>query len=420
MQIMMETLFHKKKVLGACVIVLLLILGIASCYNTFDKDINLIPGTINTDDISHQQSLIESEKNMIDSSMTIGGRVGDSAPELMGITNWINSNQITMDQLKGRVVLIDFWTYSCVNCIRTIPYLKEWFERYKDEDLVIIGIHAPEFEFEKLAENVSKFTNLHGIGWPIAQDNNMKTWDAYDNMYWPAKYLIDKDGVIRYRHFGEGNYAQTEIAIQELLSEITPAGQEIPVQLPSDPELDISFRNRMFGKVTREIYSGHNRNFNAVIFGNQPYVIQPEYYENVGKNNYFQEPEVLLSDQLYLNGNWIVRDESIAHGKTVADLNDYLSLKYSAKTVNVVVASESNRPRKIFVTMGGKYLTEENSGLDVVIDGDGHSFVIVKSARLYEVVDNSRYQEDQILRLRMRDEGIHVYAFTFGVYEDGP
>jgi len=416
----METLFHKKKVLGACVIVLLLILGIASCYNTFDKDISLFPRAINTDDISHQQSLIESEKKMIDSSMTIGGRVGDLAPELRGITNWINSNQITMDQLKGRVVLIDFWTYSCVNCIRTIPYLKEWFERYKDEDLVIIGIHAPEFEFEKLAENVSKFTNLHGIGWPIAQDNNMKTWDAYDNMYWPAKYLIDKDGVIRYRHFGEGNYAQTEIAIQELLSEITPAGQEIPVQLPSDPELDISFRNRMFGKVTREIYSGHNRNFNAVIFGNQPYVIQPEYYENVGKNNYFQEPEVLLSDQLYLNGNWIVRDESIAHGKTVADLNDYLSLKYSAKTVNVVVASESNRPRKIFVTMGGKYLTEENSGLDVVIDGDGYSFVIVKSARLYEVVDNSRYQEDQILRLRMRDEGIHVYAFTFGVYEDGP
>ena len=417
---MMETWFHKKKVLAVCAVALLPILGIASCYNTFDKDIGPLSRTINTDGMSHQQSVTESEKTTIDPSMTIGGRVGDLAPELRGITNWINSNQITMDQLKGQVVLIDFWTYTCVNCIRTIPYLKEWFERYKDQDLVIIGLHAPEFEFEKLSANVSKFTNLHGIGWPIAQDNDMKTWDAYDNMYWPAKYLIDKDGVIRYRHFGEGNYAETEIAIQELLSEITPADDDIPAQLPSDPDLDISFRNRMFGQVTREIYSGHNRNSNAVIFGNQPYVIQPEYYENVGENNYFQEPEVLLSDQLYLNGHWIIRDESIVHGKTVSDFNDYLSLKYSAKTVNVVMASDSNRPRKMLVTMGGKNLTEENRGLDVVIDEDGHSFVIVKDARLYEVVDNSKYREDQLLRLRMRDEGIHVYAFTFGVYEDGP
>jgi thiol-disulfide isomerase/thioredoxin len=212
MQVMMESWFYKKKVLSVCV-VLLPILGMASCDNTLDKDISLMPRTVNTDDISGQQSVGESGKTMIDSSMTIGGRVGDLAPELRGITNWINSNQITMAQLKGRVVLIDFWTYSCVNCIRTIPYLKEWFERYKDQDLVIIGLHAPEFEFEKLTENVSQFTDLHGIDWPIAQDNDMKTWDSYDNMYWPAKYLIDKEGVIRYRHFGEGNYAQTEIAI---------------------------------------------------------------------------------------------------------------------------------------------------------------------------------------------------------------
>ena len=325
-----------------------------------------------------------------------------------------------MSYEKGRVVLIDFWTYSCVNCIRTIPYLKEWFERYNDQGLVIIGLHAPEFEFEKLTENVSDFTDMHGISWPVAQDNDMKTWDAYDNNYWPAKYLIDKNGVIRYRHFGEGNYAQTETAIRELLSEVTPVNTEILGQLPSDPELAVSFQKSAIGRVTREIYSGHNRNANAVIFGNQPYVIQPEYYENVGKVNYFREPEILLPDQLYLNGNWIVRDQSVSHGKTVEDLNDYLSLKYSAKTVNLVMASELNRDRKVFVTMGGKYLTDENSGPDVVIDGDGHSFIMVKDARLYEVVDNHRYEKDQILRLRMRSEGIHVYAFTFGVYEDGP
>ena len=149
--------------------------------------------------------------------MTVGGDIGDLAPEFSGITNWINSSPLTLQELRGNVVLIDIWTYTCVNCIRTIPYIKEWYSRYQDQGLVIIGIHAPEFEFEKLTANVERSMIDLDISWPVAQDNNMKTWDSYGNMYWPAKYVLDKNGVVKYRHFGEGSYAETENAIRILL-----------------------------------------------------------------------------------------------------------------------------------------------------------------------------------------------------------
>ena len=135
--------------------------------------------------------------------MTVGGDIGDLAPEFSGITNWINSSPLTLQELRGNVVLIDIWTYTCVNCIRTIPYIKEWYSRYQDQGLVIIGIHAPEFEFEKLTANVERSMIDLDISWPVAQDNNMKTWDSYGNMYWPAKYVLDKNGVVKYRHLAK-------------------------------------------------------------------------------------------------------------------------------------------------------------------------------------------------------------------------
>jgi thiol-disulfide isomerase/thioredoxin len=141
------------------------------------------------------------------------------APELAKITSYINSQPITLADLRGKVVLVDFWTYSCINCIRTIPYLNAWHEKYADDGLVIVGIHTPEFEFEKDYNNVKAAVEKFDIKYPIAQDNEKDTWNAYENLYWPRKYLIDTEGYIRYDHIGEGAYAETEKVIQSLLAE---------------------------------------------------------------------------------------------------------------------------------------------------------------------------------------------------------
>ena len=151
----------------------------------------------------------------------IDPRTGDEelAPELQRISSWINSEPFTLESQRGQVVLVDFWTYTCINCIRTFPYLRSWHKKYADKGLVILGVHTPEFEFEKLRENVIEAMGKFGIEYPVAQDNDYGTWGAFNNRFWPAKYLIDKDGYIRYTHFGEGAYQETEQVIRELLAE---------------------------------------------------------------------------------------------------------------------------------------------------------------------------------------------------------
>lgn len=142
------------------------------------------------------------------------------APEMAGLTHWVNSKAISsMENLRGKVVLVDFWTYSCINCIRTLPYIKAWHERYAKEGLVVLGIHAPEFQFERSLSNVKKAVKKFGITYPVALDNGFKLWRAYRNRYWPALYLIDKEGFVRYTHFGEGRYKETEENIVQLLQD---------------------------------------------------------------------------------------------------------------------------------------------------------------------------------------------------------
>ncbi len=142
------------------------------------------------------------------------------APEFVGITKWLNTDKpLTLRELKGKVVLIDFWTYTCINCIRTLPYVIKWYDTYKDQGFTVIGVHSPEFEYEKDSENVLSAIKQYNINYPVPQDNEFKTWNAYDNSYWPAFYLIDAEGVIRRTHFGEGEYEETEKAIQLLIQE---------------------------------------------------------------------------------------------------------------------------------------------------------------------------------------------------------
>ncbi|CAB3684876.1 thioredoxin [Achromobacter marplatensis] len=141
------------------------------------------------------------------------------APEFTGIENWLNSPPLTLASQRGKVVLVDFWTYTCINCIRTLPYVTSWHQKYKDQGLVVVGVHTPEFPFERSTPNVQKALERFKITYPVAQDNRYATWEAYRNQYWPAVYLIDKQGQIVYRHFGEGNYAETEAEIQRLLAQ---------------------------------------------------------------------------------------------------------------------------------------------------------------------------------------------------------
>src|SRR3989344_5869989 len=179
------------------------------------------------------------------------------APDFVGIERWINSEPLKIGQLKGKVVLVDFWTYTCINCIRTLPYLKEWDKKYRDKGLAIVGVHTPEFEFEKKYENVLKAVNGYQIKYPVAQDNFYATWNSYQNRYWPHKFLIDMDGYIRYDHIGEGDYVETEKMIQLLLEErMERLNQKNGVKAEiSEPKeaVDVDF----FNVGTPEIYFGY-------------------------------------------------------------------------------------------------------------------------------------------------------------------
>ncbi len=341
------------------------------------------------------------------------------AAELAGIAAWINSEPLTLQQLRGKVVLIDFWTYTCINCIRTFPYLKLWHSRYADDGLVILGIHTPEFEFEKDFANVRQATVDNGIVWPVAQDNDFATWDAYNNRYWPAKYLIDRDGQVRYTHFGEGHYAETEGQIRELL---TAAGADLSDDLepPSDQLLDPAFVNRADAFLTPELYAGYQRNVQSLLFGMDPYIIQMDYYQSSDQVVEFAVPELRQPHYIYFHGSWAVGPEQMTHARVTEDYADYIALTYSAKSVNAVLTSYAGDAYRVRVTLEGEYLTAENRGADIRIAADGESYLLVNEPRLYEIVNSPAYTAEKELRLSSNSADFSLFAFTFGVYQDGP
>ena len=352
--------------------------------------------------------------------MTVGGDIGDLAPEFSGITNWINSSPLTLQELRGNVVLIDIWTYTCVNCIRTIPYIKEWYSRYQDQGLVIIGIHAPEFEFEKLTANVERSMIDLDISWPVAQDNNMKTWDSYGNMYWPAKYVLDKNGVVKYRHFGEGSYAETENAIRILLEDYGPNKIDYDNPLSVDQKVDLSFGQSVLPKVTPELYFGRRRNAGILLSGGTPYIVQEEYYLDREQPVVLIVPDVLSSDKIYLNGEWQIEEENVTHSRDSTDSSDFVAIKYSSKTVNVVMSSSTPTLQKIWVTVNGDWLTDQNKGDDVLLESTGESYLWIDKPQMYKVINHGKYKKDMTLNLATDSMGSQFYAFTFGVYEEGP
>ena len=345
---------------------------------------------------------------------------GPLAAQVEGIAAWINSEPLAIDELRGKVVLVDFWTYTCINCIRTFPYLKLWHARYADDGLVILGVHTPEFEFEKDYDNVVQATKDNGIIWPVAQDNDYTTWRNYSNQYWPAKYLIDRDGVIRYTHFGEGGYAETERQIREFLEEAGADLSDDPLVLPSDQAVDPTFLATRNAQVTPELYAGYERNYSAALSGRQPYVVQTEYFRSQDQVAELEAPEDPSPHKIYFNGPWLVEPQRSKHARSTTGYEDYIAINYSAKSVNAVLTSDSGESYRVRVTMDGDNLTETNKGRDVMIGEDGESFLLVDEARLYEVVDNPEYRQNKVLRLSSNSADFGLFAFVFGVYQEGP
>lgn len=309
----------------------------------------------------------------------ISDQKGPKAPELIPGGVWFNSEPLTLEKLKGKVVIVDFWTYSCINCQRTMPYLRKWWETYKDKGLVIIGVHSPEFEFEKSRQNVAQAIKDFKLAYPIMQDNDFATWKAYSNRYWPAKYIIDKEGYIRYTHFGEGAYDETEKVIQDLLKET--GAKDVSSKI-NNPTYQIETK-------TPEIYLGHGR---IEGFASPERIKQNVFYE-------YSFPKTLDSNKVAFSGSWQVSQEYANPQK-----GSKLLLNFDSKEVFLVMRSKGN-PAKIRVYVDEKmqYFGEDTINGVVTIDSDS----------LYKLI-KLPVPGRHILRLEFEDSNIELYAFTFG------
>ncbi len=303
------------------------------------------------------------------------------APEFVGLQNWINSEPLSMEKLKGKVVLIDFWTYSCINCIRTLPYLTEWDRKYRDQGLVIVGVHSPEFDFERKLDNVKAAVKEYGIHYPVAQDNNFDTWDRFKNRYWPAHYLIDRDGNVVYTHFGEGQYDVTENNIRYLL------GIQGKTSISEHDET-----NRAADQ-TPETYLGYRRAStfvgNVKVKGDVPMD--------------FTFPEFIPGNDWALKGRWTVEGERIISEEKGAALR----LNFKSSKVFLVLGSRSDKPVHVTVRLNGQAVGTYG-GKDVV-DGT----VTVDRNTLYELV-NQKSPNNGLLEIESDAPGLEAYAFTFG------
>ena len=346
---------------------------------------------------------------------TVGGEVGNRAPQFTGIANWINSPALSMQELRGQVILIDFWTYTCVNCIRTFPYLREWNAKYADKGLVIVGVHTPEFEFEKVTDNVVRSAQDYGISWAIAQDNDFGTWRAYSNRFWPAKYLVDQDGVVRYTHFGEGSYIETEEQIRSVLLEAGADLSAVAVSEEPAPRVDPqAYTTNPLTRITREIYGGYSRNASP----QGVYVSHPEYYDGPNRTVSYTDPGTHNNQFVYLQGPWINGLEQLRHARQTQNYEDYIALKFAATSVNAVIDPEGGEPFEVQVTIDGRPLLLEEGGADLIVE-DGRSFFRVDEARMYEVVALPKFGSHE-LTLSSNSPDFSFFAFTFGAYAEGP
>ncbi len=315
-------------------------------------------------------------------------------PSLDGAVKWLNSPPLTRDQLKGKVVLVDFWTYSCINCLRSVPYVEAWWEKYKNDGLVVIGVHTPEFAFEKDPANVARALTDLKITYPVAIDSDYAIWKAFNNQYWPAHYFIDANGSIRYHHFGEGKYDESEEVIQQLLREknasLKTAGLVQVAASGAQAAPD-------FGHVASpETYIGYSRQQNYA----SPQKIRQDAPQ------IYAAPSRLTVNQWGLAGNWNVSDE---HALLVAAPGKII-FRFHARDLHLVLGPGNNgKPVRFRVTTDGTPPGADHGG-----DTDEQGAGVVKEYRLYQLIRQKGKVEDRTFEIEFLDPGVQAFAFTFG------
>jgi len=315
-------------------------------------------------------------------------------PSLSAAVAWLNSPPLSRQQLRGKVVLVDFWTYSCINCLRTLPYVKSWYQRYKDQGLVVIGVHSPEFAFEKDEDNVKRALHDLGITYPVALDNNLSIWQAFNNQYWPAHYFIDAQGRIRGHHFGEGDYAASEQLLRELLREagaqqLTAADSAVRgsgVQAAAD-QADIA---------SPETYIGYER---AASFASPGGELQDQ-------RHLYRAPRDLQLNQWGLTGSWRVEDEKAMAAGVPAGI----VFRFHARDLHLVLGPAPNgQPVRFRVMIDGRAPGDDH-GSDVTAEGSG----TVREQRLYQLLRVNHPGGDHTFVIEFLDPGVEAYSFTFG------
>jgi len=316
-------------------------------------------------------------------------------PELDGAISWLNSAPLSTAELRGKVVVIDFWTYSCINCLRALPYVKTWYDKYKDYGLVVIGVHAPEFAFEKDEANVKRAVKDLGVNYPVALDNNYAIWQAFNNQYWPAHYFIDAQGNIRSHHFGEGQYDESEQTIRDLLTEagvknlLAPASKNVTangVQAAAD-EANVK---------SPETYLGYDR---------AEHFSSPEGFA-ADENKVYKLPAKFGLNDWALEGNWFVDKEKAVLKSSAGKL----VFRFSARDLHLVLGPNTNgKPVRFRVLLDG-VAPAKNHGMDIDSDGNG----TITEQRLYQLIRQQGGVKEHTFTIEFLDEGAQAFSFTFG------
>jgi cytochrome c biogenesis protein CcdA/thiol-disulfide isomerase/thioredoxin len=328
--------------------------------------------------------------------MAAGGPASTAPPttDLSGATAWLNSPPLNLTALHGKVVLIDFWTYSCINCLRTLPYIKAWNEKYKSSGLVIIGVHTPEFPFEKDESNVRKAIHDLGITYPVPMDNDYRIWRSFNNQFWPADYLIDATGQLRFHHFGEGDYDATEQQIRTLLAEANH--QPLPTTPTNIAATGAEAAADSTDTQSPETYIGYHRAQNFA---------SPNGF-NQNEAQLYQAPTTLELNQWALAGKWEV-DRQIA---TSLVPTSAIVFRFHARDLHLVLGpSEDGKPIRFRITIDGKAPGEDH-GVDTDAEGNG----TVKENRLYQLIRQHGTIHDRTFRIEFLTPGVQAYSFTFG------
>lgn len=315
-------------------------------------------------------------------------------PSFEGATKWLNSDPLTPEGLRGRVVLVDFWTYTCVNWLRTLPYVRAWAAKYRDDGLTVIGVHTPEFGFERDIDNIVAQSRAFGVEYPIAVDSDYAVWRAFANRFWPAVYIADADGRIRHHHFGEGEYAQTEMVIQQLLLDTGAHDieQDLVAVEPRGLEVAADWRTLQ----SPETYVGYGQSTGFAS-------------ENVAafdKPHAYDAPARLPLNSWGLSGNWTVA----RHAAVLHEPGGRLAFQFHARDLNLVmgpVAKGASVPFRVF--LDGRRASDA-TGSDVAFDSDG----VVDAQRTYQLIRQPGHIGDRLFEIQFLDGGVEAYCFTFG------